>query len=165
MDARFLLPYSPERDVYRLLQVDPTAPPPEILAACRRLARAFHPDRNLSPRANEEMQVVNAVRQLMADPSARAAYDRERWRWWHAAAGQPRPVAARWPGSSPVGVREERRRRRSSFERYAYATWVGLCAALEELGPTRCGRCTNVIRPDDNFCATCGGRLLATSAA
>ena len=160
MDAR-IFPYSPERDVYRLLQVDPTAPPPEILAACRRLARAFHPDRNLSPRANEEMQVVNAVRDLLTDPVARSAYDRERWRWWHAAA-TPRAVDPRWPGSSPVAGP---RRRRSKFERYAYATWAGLCAAMDELSPPRCGRCRTVIAPEDNYCLACGGRLLGTTAA
>ncbi len=61
-----LLPYAPERDVYRLLQVEP--PPDEIAAACRRLALAFHPDHNHSPRAHEEMQIVNAVRSLVSDP-------------------------------------------------------------------------------------------------
>ena len=70
-----LLPYSPERDVYRLLQVDPNANNDEIAAACRRLARTFHPDRNRSSRAHEEMQVVNAVRHLLTDPRSRAAYD------------------------------------------------------------------------------------------
>ena len=38
-----LLPYAPERDVYRLLQVEPTANDREIAAACRRLALAFTP--------------------------------------------------------------------------------------------------------------------------
>ena len=76
-----LLPYSPERDVYRLLQVAPTANDLEIAAACRRLALAFHPDHNRSPRAHEEMQVVNAVRHLLTYPYSRAAYDRARRRF------------------------------------------------------------------------------------
>src|ERR1700693_3362242 len=80
MIERFL-PYSPDRDVYRLLQVDPRAGTDEILDAWRRLARTFHPDRNGSGRANEEMQIVNAVRDLLTDPGSRAAYDRERQRW------------------------------------------------------------------------------------
>src|SRR5207244_12821076 len=79
MTQRFL-PYSPERDVYRLLQVDPRARPEEIMDAWRRLARTFHPDRNGSQRATEEMQVVNAVRALLADPAARAEYDGQRVR-------------------------------------------------------------------------------------
>ena len=61
MTQRFL-PYTPDRDIYRLLQVDPRAGPDEVMEAWRRLARTFHPDRNGSRRATEEMQVVNAVR-------------------------------------------------------------------------------------------------------
>ncbi|MEO6579378.1 MAG: hypothetical protein ABIO99_10845 [Candidatus Limnocylindria bacterium] len=38
-----LLPYTPERDVYRLLDVPSSASLDEISAACRRLARTFHP--------------------------------------------------------------------------------------------------------------------------
>jgi hypothetical protein len=76
-----LFPYSPERDVYRLLQVAPSAESYEIMAAIRRLARTFHPDRNGSPRATEEMQVVNAVRNLLIDPQARARYDHARHRF------------------------------------------------------------------------------------
>ena len=72
-----LLPYSPERDVYRLLGVPSNASTDEITVACRRLARAFHPDRNGSNRANAEMQVVNAVRRVLSDPELRAVYDRE----------------------------------------------------------------------------------------
>jgi curved DNA-binding protein CbpA len=45
-----LLPYSPERDVYRLLGVPSNASTDEVTLACRRLARTFHPDRNGSQR-------------------------------------------------------------------------------------------------------------------
>ena len=76
-----LFPYHPERDLYRLLQVDSTADSDQISAACRRLARTFHPDRNRSARAEEEMRVVNAVRELLTDPHERAAYDRARDRF------------------------------------------------------------------------------------
>ncbi len=92
-----LLPYSPERDVYRLLGVPSSASIDEILAACRRLARTFHPDLNESGRATEEMQVVNVVRQVMSDPESRATYDRERYRF-HAAMSQPSdPMLHAWP--------------------------------------------------------------------
>ena len=76
-----LLPYAPERDVYRLLQVEPNASDQQIAVACRRLALAFHPDYNRSPRAHEEMQIVNAVRSLLSDPHSRAAYDGARRRF------------------------------------------------------------------------------------
>jgi ribosomal protein L40E len=97
MQPRFF-PYSPERDVYRLLQVGPSAQPDEIMVAIRRLARTFHPDHNGSPRATEEMQVVNAVRNLLIDPQARSTYDRARYRFLTENAARRRreaPLAAR----------------------------------------------------------------------
>lgn len=95
MDERFTT-YAPERDIYQLLQVDPRADTETIVAACRRLARHYHPDYNDSPRATEEMQVVNTVRAVMTDPAARARYDRARERWL---ANQ---AVARWPDARPA---------------------------------------------------------------
>ena len=150
MDHR-LLPYSPDRDVYRLLQVDPRAGTDEVIAACRRLARAFHPDRNESGRAHEEMQVVNAIRGLLTDPAARAEYDIARWRFWaardathHRAAGTVAPPASR----SRVAIRLR-------------AAVVGVRAALGALGPPRCATCRMVIAAEDRYCLACG-RLLLT---
>ena len=97
-----LLPYAPERDVYRLLQVDPTASDQEIAIACRRLALAFHPDRNRSPRAHEEMQIVNAVRSLVSDPRARAAYDGARRRFLYY--GERTWAPARRAAATPTWV-------------------------------------------------------------
>ena len=71
--------------------------PDEITAACRRLARTFHPDHNASPRATAEMQVVNTVRKVLTDPDTRALYDRERVRF-HASRGR---VAFRAPTAVP----------------------------------------------------------------
>ena len=96
-----LLPYTPERDVYRLLGVPSSASSDEIQAACRRLARTFHPDRNVSDRANQEMQVVNAVRRVMTDPGSRAAYDRERARFHATRARFVTAVATAQPGPVP----------------------------------------------------------------
>jgi curved DNA-binding protein CbpA len=147
-----LLPYRPERDVYRLLGVAPNASRDEILVACRRLARTFHPDRNSSPRATEEMRVVNAVRRLMDDPSARAEYDVARRRWYTAAL-QPPPAALAWePFPSDRG--------RSTPVRYAVAALVGVRAALVALAPPRCARCRMVIGRDDAYCVACGRPLL-----
>lgn len=151
MDQR-LLPYSPDRDVYRLLQIDPRAGTDEIVDACRRLARTFHPDRNGSGRATEEMQVVNAVRGLLTDPATRAEYDIARWRFWadrDSARLTPVPMAAP---------------RRSPFEIQVRAAWAGVRAAMSALGPPRCATCRGVIEAEDRYCAACGQRLLTGGA-
>ena len=154
-----LLPYNPERDAYRLLGVPPTASLEEIGAACRRLARTFHPDHNVSPRANQEMQVVNAVRRVMSDPEWRAIYDRERRRF-HAAryAGvERRQPADPFGGMAPLQLE---RQPTSPIERYARAFAIGLRAAVGALAPPRCRRCRTVIESVDAYCAACGTPLL-----
>ena len=154
-----LLPYSPDRDVYRLLGVPANASTDEISAACRRLARTFHPDRNMSERATAEMQVVNAVRTVMSDPRARAIYDRERYRFHTQATTRPstpRPVVrplepAPLPAAAP-----------SPVGRYVRAVYVGLQAVARSLAPPRCKGCRTVISGDDAYCAACGTPLLTT---
>lgn len=149
-----LLPYSPERDVYRLLGVPATATTDEISAACRRLARTFHPDMNRSGRATEEMQVVNAVRQVMSDPDWRALYDRERHRF-HAALARPSEAMLHaWP---PLTRMPERR---SPMGRYLRAAVVGLRAMAIGLAPPRCRGCRAVITNGDMYCVGCGTPLL-----
>jgi curved DNA-binding protein CbpA len=147
-----LLPYRPERDVYRLLGVPATADADEITAACRRLARTFHPDRNSSDRATQEMQVVHVVRRTMTDPELRARYDRERWRYQAELSRAVQPALEAWP---PVHPGPERP---SSVSRYARATLAGLRAAVGGLMPPRCPGCRAVIAHDrdDAFCAACG---------
>ena len=149
-----LLPYSPERDVYRLLGVPASASLDEITAACRRLSRTFHPDRNQSGRANEEMQVVNAVRRVMSDPEWRAIYDRERFRF-HAAMARPsEPMLHSWP---PIDVRSARP---SPIGRYLRAAFIGLRAVAVGLAPSRCRGCRTVVENGDVYCVACGTPLL-----
>lgn len=145
-----LLPYSPDRDVYRLLGVSSAASSAEISAACRRLARTFHPDRNGSQRATEEMQVVNVVRQVMTDPDARARYDHERRRFHRELM---RPRAAELQAWAPA---ETRPYRPSSTGRYLRAGLLGLRAAVAGLAPSRCRGCRTVIESEDTYCAACG---------
>ena len=157
-----LLPYSPERDVYRLLNVPPNASMDEIAAACRHLARTFHPDRNGSARATQEMQIVNAVRQVMTDPSGRQHYDRERWRF-HARRVQPADGPVRVSASvtgSPIGAPVAP----APWERYLVALRAGVKALLLELAPPRCQGCRAVVASgEDAFCAACGTPLLTGS--
>jgi curved DNA-binding protein CbpA len=167
-----LLPYTPERDVYRLLGVSSSASSDEILAACRRLARTFHPDRNTSVRANQEMQVVNAVRRAMTDPGTRAAYDRERARFHATRArfaaavtqappsagrreGPPAPIAGPVPSTTPAPPPPM-----PAVGRYVRAAGMGLRALLAALSPARCRTCRIVIDERDSYCAACGTKLL-----
>jgi len=153
-----LLPYHPERDVYRLLQVDSTANSEEISAACRRLARTFHPDRNRSSRAHEEMRVVNAVRQMLTDARERAAYDRARSRflqgWTPGAAtavrrAAPEPASAGWlKGRLPEVV-----------ERTLRALIAAFREALGQLWTTRCPACDELVEAEFLYCASCGTRV------
>ena len=161
MTQRFL-PYSPDRDVYRLLQVDPAAGSDEIMEAWRRLARTFHPDRNGSYRANEEMQIVIAVRDLMSDPAARAQYDRERRRWmampvvpdradrWRTLAGTGESSARALIPANPMSLRESR------LGRNLAAVGTGLRAFALELLPARCVACRGAIGRADTRCGICG---------
>ena len=150
-----LLPYSPERDVYRLLGVPSSASLDEISAACRRLARTFHPDLNESGRATEEMQVINVVRQVMSDPEWRATYDRERYRF-HAAMSQPsEPMLNAWP---PISVRPAAPR--NPLTRYVVAAAAAVRVTVAGLMRPRCRRCRMVVPDGDAFCVACGTPLL-----
>ena len=145
-----LLPYTPERDAYRLLGVPSTASPDEVQAACRRLARTFHPDHNASLRATREMQVVNDVRRVMTDPEARAHYDWERRRFHEELMRPTRAQLHSWPpmAAAPAGS--------APAARYLRAAWLGMRAALTDLVPARCRGCRAVIAAEDTYCAACG---------
>jgi curved DNA-binding protein CbpA len=161
MTQRFL-PYSPDRDVYRLLQVDPAAGSDEIMEAWRRLARTFHPDRNGSYRANEEMQIVIAVRDLLSDPAARAEYDRERRRWmampvvpdrsdrWRTLAGTREAAPGALDAANDASLRGSR------LGRNLFAAGIGLRAFVVELLPARCSACRGAIGRADTRCWICG---------
>ena len=155
-----LLPYTPERDVYRLLGVPASASTDEITAACRRLARTFHPDHNRSTRATAEMQVVNTVRQVLTDPESRELYDRARLRF-HDLRGS---VAFRQRQHVPFTPVYSLPGPASPLERYARATVVGVRVTVKELLPPRCSGCRAVIAADDDaFCPACGTRLSTES--
>jgi curved DNA-binding protein CbpA len=65
-------------DPYKILQVDSEAEDEVIQAAYRRLARKYHPDLATAPEAANRMAAINAAWELIGEPAARKAYDRER---------------------------------------------------------------------------------------
>lgn len=65
-------------DPYKILQVDPEAEDEVIVAAYRRLARKYHPDTATGPEAAGRMEAINAAWEVLGDPRARAAHDRQR---------------------------------------------------------------------------------------
>jgi curved DNA-binding protein CbpA len=80
MRANFLLIlYSmpADADLYRVLQVDPSADPEVIEAAYKRLAHKYHPDHNTGdPLAEEHMKRINEAFRVLGKPGLRADYDR-----------------------------------------------------------------------------------------
>ena len=150
-----LLPYLPERDVYRLLGVTPSADRAAVVTACRRLSRTFHPDRNGSPRANEEMRVVNAVRSLLTDAAARAEYDRARLRFLAAGTSVASPAPLR-----PAVRQIDRGGRSADLARIARAVMTGLLAGLAALAPPRCPSCHMLVEREYRYCGACGTLLL-----
>jgi curved DNA-binding protein CbpA len=164
-----LLPYSPERDVYQLLQVDPAADSDEVVAACRRLARTFHPDFNGSPRATQEMQVVNAVRDLLTDPMSRAVYDANRRRYLadsraaliRAVPPQtlPRRASARPLGPGLPRALPSSERVADELRRTARTLLAALRAILAAFEPERCPDCRSPILAEYRFCGGCGRSL------
>jgi len=63
-------------DLYRVLQVDPSADPEVIEAAYRRLALKYHPDHNRGDsQAEDHMKRINEAFRVLGKPRLRADYD------------------------------------------------------------------------------------------
>lgn len=68
----------PEDDVYSLLGIPVQATHSEITRAYRKLAMAWHPDRNDEGGAEEQFKRIRLAYETLRDPSRRAEYDRQR---------------------------------------------------------------------------------------
>jgi hypothetical protein len=65
-----------DADLYRVLQVDPSADPEVIEAAYKRLAFKYHPDRNRGDsQAEEHMKRINEAFRVLGKLDLRADYD------------------------------------------------------------------------------------------
>jgi curved DNA-binding protein CbpA len=70
----------PTTDLYRLLDVAPSATTSEIETAWRAAIRRAHPDIAGDPDATAAAARLNLAREWLTDPDGRAAYDRSRRR-------------------------------------------------------------------------------------
>ncbi|KIF75698.1 molecular chaperone DnaJ [Streptomyces sp. 150FB] len=64
------------RDLYDVLGLPRSASADEIQQAYRTLARAYHPDINKDPEAEEHFKELNEAYSVLSDPKTRARYDR-----------------------------------------------------------------------------------------
>ncbi|MGV9304101.1 DnaJ C-terminal domain-containing protein [Nonomuraea sp. NPDC003727] len=63
------------RDFYEALGVPRTADQDDIQRAYRRLARAYHPDVNKDPQAEDRFKEISEAYQVLSDPETRRRYD------------------------------------------------------------------------------------------
>lgn len=68
-----------QKDLYTLLNIDPTATRHEIRVAFRRLAKRYHPDLNKGdPQSAELFKEIHAAYRILSDKVQRKAYDEQR---------------------------------------------------------------------------------------
>jgi curved DNA-binding protein CbpA len=89
-----------ERDLYKVLQVDPGADAEVIGAAFRALARRLHPDRDAGGTSKGRMSELNRAYAVLRDAEKRMAYDAERAR--RPTVREPAPSGA--TGISPTNA-------------------------------------------------------------
>ncbi|WP_327103072.1 DnaJ C-terminal domain-containing protein [Nonomuraea glycinis] len=63
------------RDFYEVLGVDRNADPDEIQRAYRKLVRAYHPDVNKDPGAEDRFKEISEAYAVLSDPEQRRRYD------------------------------------------------------------------------------------------
>lgn len=63
------------KDYYTTLQIAEQATLQEVKSAYRRLALAFHPDKNSDPNSKQKFQAISEAYSVLSDPEKRAMYD------------------------------------------------------------------------------------------
>ena len=68
------------KDYYSVLGIERDAPTDAVKAAYRKMAAAYHPDRNDSPDAPAKFREAQEAYEILAEPPKRLAYDESRRR-------------------------------------------------------------------------------------
>lgn len=143
----------PDDDLYGALGIQTHAQDAEITCAYRKLAMAWHPDRNASHEAEDRFRRIRLAYEILRDPQRRAEYDREACRQTVARAHSSRSGAApehpsRAPPEPPMARAGNLSRRVAiTLEEQVFGCRVKL----------------KVTRTD--YCSTCGGVGRMESAA
>ncbi|WP_162794946.1 DnaJ domain-containing protein, partial [Nonomuraea lactucae] len=66
---------APRRDFYEVLGVDRKADADEIQRSYRKLVRAYHPDVNKDPGAEDRFKEISEAYSVLSDPETRRRYD------------------------------------------------------------------------------------------
>ncbi len=80
------------KDYYKILGVSKGASEAEIKSAYRKLAKQYHPDKNLGDKKSEEkFKEINEANEVLGDPQKRAKYDQfgSQWQQYQQTGGNP----------------------------------------------------------------------------
>ncbi len=113
------------RDFYEVLGVSRNASADEIQRAYRKLARAYHPDVNKDPEAEERFKDVSEAYDVLSDPDDRKRYDMFGHDFRHVPEGVDPATWARSQGGPSPGARRGRAGRSSGFGGQAGADFSG----------------------------------------
>jgi curved DNA-binding protein len=111
-----MAPRTERRDFYEVLGVSRDASPDEIQRAYRKLARAYHPDVNKDPEAEERFKDVSEAYDVLSDPENRKRYDAFGHDFRHVPEGVDPATWARTQAGPSAGARRGRGRPSSGFD-------------------------------------------------
>lgn len=81
-------------DPYQILNIPPAATQEEIRKAFRKLAMAYHPDKNADPLAAKRFAGIQEAYAILKDPAKKAACDYRRYQAGPAQSLRPEPASA-----------------------------------------------------------------------
>jgi curved DNA-binding protein len=103
-----MAPRTERRDFYEVLGVSRDASPDDIQRAYRKLARAYHPDVNKDPEAEERFKDVSEAYDVLSDPEDRRRYDMFGHDFRHVPEGVDPATWARAQADPSAGARRGR---------------------------------------------------------